>query len=132
MIDAFESEQVEFMRGKIASGLGQAQYFISREGYSRQFLEHLGFVPFPGTLNVQLEESFPVELPAIRIEGFAEEGKSFGECKCYRIRLNGIEAAVVRPEKSRYPPELIEIIAPVKLRALGLEDGDPVEVILLR
>ena len=119
------------MRGKIASGLGQGQYFISREGYSRQFVEQLGFVPFPGTLNVRLEEPFPAEQPAIRIEGFAEEGKSFGECKCYRIKLNGIEAAVVRPEKSRYPPELIEIIAPVKLRALGLEDGDPVEVILL-
>jgi riboflavin kinase len=131
MPDAFECEQVEFMRGKIASGLGQGQYFISREGYSRQFLEHLGFVPFPGTLNVRLEEPFPTEKPAIRIEGFAEEGKSFGECKCYRIKLNGIEAAVVRPEKSRYPLELIEIIAPVKLRALGLEDDDPVEVILL-
>jgi riboflavin kinase len=119
------------MRGKVASGLGLGQYFLTREGYSRQFVEKLGFVPFPGTLNVQLEEPFPAELPAIRIEGFAEEGKSFGECKCYRIKLNGIEAAVVRPEKSRYPLELIEVIAPVKLRALGLEDGDPVEVILL-
>jgi riboflavin kinase, archaea type len=131
MPDAFESEPVEFMRGKIASGLGQAQYFLTREGYSRQFVEKLGFVPFPGTLNVLLDEPFPAEQQAIRIEGFAEEGKSFGECKCYRIKLNGIEAAVVRPERSRYPPELIEIIAPMKLRALGLEDGDPVEVILL-
>jgi riboflavin kinase len=119
------------MRGKIASGLGQGQYFISREGYSRQFLQHLGFVPFPGTLNVRLEEPFPAEQPSIKIEGFREEGRSFGECKCYRIKLNGIEAAVVRPERSRYPAELIEIIAPVKLRALGLEDGDPVEIILL-
>ncbi len=131
MLDAFKSEQVEFMRGKILSGLGQAQYFISREGYSRQFQERLGFVPFPGTLNVLLEEPFPAERQAIEIEGFAEEGRSFGECRCYPIKLNGIEAAVVRPEKSRYPAELIEIIAPVKLRALGLEDGDAVEVILL-
>jgi len=119
------------MRGKIASGLGQGQYFISREGYSRQFLQHLGFVPFPGTLNVLLDEPFPAEQQAIKIEGFLEEGRSFGECKCYRIKLNGIDAAVVRPERSRYPAELIEVIAPLKLRALGLEDGDPVEVILL-
>ena len=123
----------DVLRGKIASGLGQGQYFLTREGYSRQFLQKLGFVPFPGTLNVRLEGPFPAEKQAIRIEGFAEEGKSFGECKCYRIKLNGIEAAVVRPEKSRYPPELIEVIAPVQLRrALGLEDGDSVEVILLR
>ena len=119
------------MRGKILSGLGQAQYFLTREGYSRQFVEKLGFIPFPGTLNVLLEEPFPAEQEAIKIEGFAEEGRTFGECKCYRIRLNGIDAAVVRPERSRYPPELIEVIAPVQLRALGLEDGDPVEVIII-
>jgi len=119
------------MRGKIASGLGQGRYFLTREGYSRQFVEKLGFVPFPGTLNVRLEEPFPAERQAIQIEGFVEEGKSFGECKCYRIKLNGIEAAVVRPEKSRYPLELIEVIAPIKLRTMGLEDGDPVDVILL-
>jgi hypothetical protein len=37
----------------------------------------------------------------IKIEGFSEEGRTFGECKCYPIKLNGIEAAVVRPERSR-------------------------------
>jgi riboflavin kinase len=120
------------MRGKIASGIGQGQYFLTREGYSRQFVLKLGFLPFPGTLNVILEEPFPAGQRAIKIEGFAEEGHTFGECKCYRIKLNGIDVAVVRPERSRYPPELIEIIARVQLRrALGLEDGDPVEVILL-
>ncbi len=120
------------MRGKILSGLGQAQYFLSREGYSRQFQERLGFVPFPGTLNVLLDEPFPAEKETIKIEGFAEESRTFGECKCYRIKLNGMQAAVVRPERSRYPPELIEVIAPVQLRlVLGLEDDDLVEVIII-
>ncbi len=120
------------MRGKILSGLGQAQYFLAREGYTRQFAAKLGFIPFPGTLNVLLDEPFPAEQEAIKIEGFTEEGRTFGECKCYRIKLNGIEAAVVRPERSRYPPDLIEVIAPVQLRrALGLEDGDLVDVVLL-
>jgi riboflavin kinase, archaea type len=123
----------KFMRGKVSSGLGQAQYFLSREGYCSQFLEQLGFIPFPGTLNVLLEEPFPTTgQQEIKIKGFTEDGKSFGECKCYRIKFNGMQAAVVRPEKSRYPPEMIEIIAPAKLRALGLEDGDQVEIILLR
>jgi hypothetical protein len=66
MPDAFEGEQVEFMRGKIASGLGQGQYFLTREGYSRQFLERLGFVPFPGTLNVLLEGPFTMKQQAIK------------------------------------------------------------------
>ena len=124
--------QVDLMRGKILSGLGQAQYFLTREGYSRQFAAKLGFVPFPGTLNVLLEEPFPAEGTAIEIESFTEEGRTFGACRCRRILLNGIAAAAVRPEKSRYPPELIEVIAPVQLRlALGLKDGDSVEVVLI-
>ncbi|MDD2755372.1 MAG: DUF120 domain-containing protein [Methanothrix sp.] len=55
------------MRGKIRSGLGQSQYFLTREGYSRQFVEKLGFIPFPRTLNVQLNEPFPAEPEANRI-----------------------------------------------------------------
>jgi len=66
----------DVMRGKISSGLGQAQYFLTREGYSRQFLERFGFVPFPGTLDVLLEEPFPTELQAIQIEGFTGEGRT--------------------------------------------------------
>lgn len=121
-----------FMRGKIVSGQGMGQHYISREGYSRQFLQHLGFIPFPGTLNVLLEGPLQTGLQAIKIEGFAEEGRSFGGCKCYRIKLNGIEAAVVLPERSCHPAELIEVVAPVQLRrALGLEDGDIVDVLLL-
>jgi riboflavin kinase len=126
-----KSKTVEFMRGRIMAGQGQGQYFISREGYSCQFLQKLGFVPFPGTLNVLLEEPFPAGRKAIEIEGFSEGGKSFGGCKCYPIKLNEIQAAVVRPERSRYPAELIEVIAPVRLRALGLDEGDSVEVIVL-
>ncbi len=53
----------------------------------------------------------------IKIEGFSEERRTFGECRCHRIKLNGIDAAVVQPERTRYPPELIEVIAPAKLRA---------------
>jgi riboflavin kinase len=121
----------DYMRGKIVSGLGQARYFISREGYSRQFLQKLGFIPFPGTLNVLLEEPLPEHHQAIKIEGFEEEGQTFGECRCYRIKVNGIDAAAVRPERSRHPPDLIEVIAPVRLRELGLEEGDPVEIIIL-
>ena len=45
------------MRGKISAGLGQGRYFISREGCIRQFLNHPQ-PPFPGTLNVLLEEPF--------------------------------------------------------------------------
>lgn len=119
------------MLGKITAGLGQAGYFLSREGYRRQFLECLGFVPFPGTLNVLLDEPFPASYPSILIQGFSEGEECFGGCRCYLISVGGMEAAAIRPERSRHPPELIEVIAPTNLRqALDLKDGDRVEVII--
>ena len=119
------------MQGKVISGLGRAGYFLGREGYSRQFREKLGFVPFPGTLNVLLEEPFPAPAPAILIHGFSEKEERFGACRCYRIQINGLDAVAIRPEKSSHPLEMIEVIAPVNLRrALNLKDGDTVEVAL--
>mgnify|MGYP001049614106 CR=1 FL=1 len=117
------------MFGKVTAGVGQAGYFLSRDGYRQQFLDRLGFIPFPGTLNVLLEEPFPASAPAILIQGFSEKEECFGACRCYRIQINGLDGAAIRPEKSSHPPELIEVISPVNLRrALDLKDGDTVEV----
>jgi riboflavin kinase len=121
------------MRGKVSAGRGEGQFYISKDGYKRQFIETLGFEPFPGTLNIKLEGAFvPPEEKAIRIKSFQDSNRTFGECRCYSIKLNRTDAAVVRPERSDYPDDLIEVIAPVNLRkALVLEDGDLVEVALL-
>ena len=117
------------MLGKVTSGVGQAGYYLCRDGYRQQFLDRLGFIPFPGTLNVLLDQPFPASAPSVTILGFYEKEKSFGACQCYRIRINGLDAMAIRPEKSSHPPELIEVIAPLNLRrALNLKDGDTVEV----
>jgi riboflavin kinase, archaea type len=127
----FAESSMRIMQGKITAGLGLAGSFLSREGYRRQFLECLGFVPFPGTLNVLLDEPLPPSAPAILIQGFSEGVECFGGCRCYHISINGMAAAVIRPESSRHPPELIEVIAPANLRrTLDLKDGDSVEVII--
>jgi len=125
-------ETLEVVRGTVTAGLGEGQYYISREGYRTQFLQKLGFVPFPGTLNIKLDEPFvPVPGQAIKIKGFNGEERTFGDCCCYKIRVKGIEAAIVRPDRSSYPENLLEVIAPVSLReALGLDNGDEIEVIL--
>ncbi len=130
--NVFEGRRADVLRGRVAAGLGEGQYYISKMGYGSQFLEKLGFEPFPGTLNVKLDEPFlPAKHQAVMIEGFSDEGRTFGECRCYRIRLCGLEAAIVRPDRSSYPPDLVEVIAPVCLRdALGLVEGDLVEVTL--
>jgi len=121
------------LRGKVASGLGEGRYYISREGYRRQFSEKLGFDPSPGTLNLKLDEPFTIEdSDSIEIEGFSDEGRSFGGCRCLPAEVGGVRGAVVRPERTGYPPDLLELIAPVNLReALSLSDGDEVDVVLV-
>lgn len=122
---------MKVIHGKVESGLGEGQHYISKDGYSSQFQKMLGFIPFPGTLNLRLDEPFVPSGEAIKIMGFSEKGKTFGGCDCYWIRINGIKAVIVRPERSSYPSDLIEIIAPIRLReSLGLSDGDEVEVAL--
>jgi riboflavin kinase len=120
------------MRGKVTSGLGIGQYYISLEGYRNQFLRHIGFDPIPGPLNIKLDGPLdPKKMKAIDIESFEDEGKTFGKCWCYRIMVQGIEAAIVRPDRSNYPADLVEVIAPVRLReTLGLSDGDAIELIM--
>lgn len=102
------------------------------KGYSSQFTEKLGFLPFPGTLNLKLDRPFVLDdsnPDLIRIEGFIYEGRAFGACICRPVRICGIRGAIVRPERTSYSATLLELIAPVNLReALGLSDGDEVEV----
>nr|WP_304364382.1 winged helix-turn-helix domain-containing protein/riboflavin kinase [Methanosarcina sp. KYL-1] len=119
------------LEGVVLTGLGEGQYYINIPGYRKQFEEMLNFVPFPGTLNLQLTENSSAlrgrlrEMPAVRIHGFSDGERTYGGGKCYPVRVGGIEAAVVVPERTHYPEDLIEIIAPIKLRdALGLKDGD--------
>jgi riboflavin kinase len=123
------------LEGKVLKGLGEGQYYVNIPGYRKQFEEKLHFVPFPGTLNIQLSESSSAlrnllrEMPAARVEGFNDGERTFGGGKCYLVVIGGIEAAIVSPERTHYPSDLIEIIAPVKLRdALELNDGDRVVV----
>jgi riboflavin kinase, archaea type len=120
------------LKGKIITGLGEGQYYISRDGYRKQFNLKLGFDPSPGTLNLKLAEPFPqTETDSIKIEGFVDDNGTFGGCKCYRVMIGDIKGAIVRPERSNDPFNLIEVIANVHLRkALNLKDGDELEMIL--
>ena len=125
---------MKFIRGRVVTGLGEGRYYLSREGYRKQFKQKLGFDPYPGTLNLKLSEPFCQSSEgSIEIEGFNDEGRAFGGCRCYLLMIRDVRCAAVRPERSRYPPDLVEIIAPVNLRkALGLYDGDTVDMVLER
>ncbi|MEM1514590.1 MAG: DUF120 domain-containing protein [Candidatus Bathyarchaeia archaeon] len=125
------------IKGEVFSGLGEGAYYISQEGYKKQFIEKLGFDPYPGTLNLKISNGKGLMLRTIldvhlgiNIKGFRNKNRTFGSVKCFLATINDYErGAVVLAERSHYSEDVLEIIAPVCLREkLGLKDGDEVKV----
>lgn len=128
------------LEGILFSGLGEGAYYVTKEGYRKQFMEKLGFDPYPGTLNLKLTTEYDVKTmseleayPAIEIQGFKNESRTFGSVKCYPAIINNKEkGAVVYALRSHYNASVLEIIAPVFLRGrLKLKDGNKVKVEIL-
>ena len=40
------------LKGTLVSGMGEGAYYMGLSGYTKQFKSKIGYVPFPGTLNV--------------------------------------------------------------------------------
>ena len=124
------------LTGKLVSGLGEGAGFTRTEWARRQFVELLGIDPYPGTLNLVVEDEADFETwRTIRKQaGVTVTPPDRGWCKgtCYRATVAGtIKGAVVVPEIADYPAGKIEIIAETGLReALGLVDGDPVTLVI--
>ena len=128
---------VKILNGRVITGLGEGQYYISLEGYRMQFREKLGFDPYPGTLNIKLDPP-SIELRKrisadIRISGFKSQNRTFGKGSCFNVRISDINGAVIIPERTHYPEDIIEVIAPVNLREhLNVVDGSTVAVEVIK
>ncbi|MEM4389254.1 MAG: DUF120 domain-containing protein [Candidatus Micrarchaeia archaeon] len=123
------------LRGVVFTGLRDGRYYMSLEGYRKQFAEKLGFEPYPGTLNLRIDEPEKKTLLAqrrgIEIGGFEHNGRVFGALKAFRASVNGVKGAVIIPERSHYGNDVVEVISEHYLRKkLGLRDGDRAEVVV--
>ena len=130
----FQEAQDIKITGKVASGLGEGQYYLEQEEYSSQIAEKLGFKPFPGTLNITVtpEEYSKLDLlpssAIIQIGGFEAQGRTFGKADCIPVLIGKIECAIIIPKRSHHT-DVLEIISKVQLRKkLGLKDGDGILV----
>ena len=104
----FELTDRVLFKGKIISGLGEGRYYTEQGGYIEQFKEKLGFVPYPGTLNVEIEyvERDKLRLlkdhRAINIDEFKTKNRTFGGVRCFRAKIAGTDGAIVLPMRSHY------------------------------
>ena len=128
------------LEGVLFTGLGEGAYYVTRDKYRKQFIEKLGFDPYPGTLNLKLTSEYDTKArseletyPGIEIEGFKDESRTFGNVRCYPVVINNKrKGAVIFALRSHYNSSVLEIIAPTYLRSeLKLKDGHKVKVEVL-
>lgn len=116
------------------SGKGEGAMFITLPWVAKQIKEKLGFVPFPGTLNLKLTENSRKTREVLDRSSGIEILPAFGyrNGRFFRAKLKRLDCAIVVPDVLDYPKDLIEIISSENLRRLlQLTDGSKVEVQVL-
>ncbi|MEM3727822.1 MAG: DUF120 domain-containing protein [Candidatus Bathyarchaeia archaeon] len=120
------------MKGKIVSGSGEGSFFTALPWVKRQIKEKLGFVPYPGTLNLKLAGEYVEGRKLLENVKAIEILPELGYCrgKCFRAYIGrDVACAVALPCVENYPKDVLEIVAPSNLREkLKLKDGDELEV----
>mgnify|MGYP005859872549 CR=1 FL=1 len=136
----FETDSGLTLSGTVTTGMGEGKHYISLPGYERQFESKLGYTPFPGTLNLELDESSVRargELgcqAAVPIDSWEDGDRTFGAATCYPARMTADggdyePVHVIVPDRTHHDEGNIEVIAPEKLREeLALDDGETVSV----
>ena len=131
----FGTEKNVKMFGTLETGLGEGGYYISKEGYMEQFNDKLNWKPYKGTFNLRLNNDEVPKIEAMKaaegilIEGFEEEGRTFGKAWIFKCTLETKQGelikkcAIISPKRTHYK-RVVEIISPVFLRKeLNVKDG---------
>ncbi|WP_433628640.1 DUF120 domain-containing protein [Halomicrococcus sp. NG-SE-24] len=137
----FENVAGVDLTGTVTGGMGEGRHYISLPGYNEQFVDRLGYEPFPGTLNVELTDesirarSAMESLDPVPIDGWEDGDRTYGPAVCYPASVETAEgetydeAHVITPERTHHDEDQLELIAPVKLReTMDLADGDHLTV----
>ena len=116
--------------GIVTTGLGKAAFFLSQEFYKNQFNEKCGFIPFPGTLNLIVEEDKLEDIRLIKnsCKNVIKPNQGFGGVKYIKAHLNNnIDGAILFPDKTTHDENYLEFISKYKLRdKYNFKDGDEI------
>jgi len=123
-------------KGTIISGMGEGAYYMSMKGYTKQFKANLGYVPFPGTLNVKLTDKESIEakrsliaFPGIMIDGFSDGKRTYGWVKCYPAKINNTDAALILLERTHHDDSIIELISEANVKKVTkLSTGSKISI----
>jgi riboflavin kinase len=125
------------LKGTLVSGMGEGAYYMSLKGYTKQFKSKIGYIPFPGTLNVKLGKKEYTEairqfevMDGNRIDGYSDGKRTYGWVKCFKAKLNSsFDCELIRLERTHHDTSTIELISKNNLRkSAKISDGNKVTI----
>ena len=125
------------LKGTLVSGMGEGAYYMGLKGYTKQFQSKIGYVPYPGTLNVRLDQKIHQEaikqfetLNGVKIKSFSDGKRTYGWVKCFTAKLNNsINCELIILERTHHDDSIIELISKSCIRKTAkLKDGSKVSI----
>ena len=125
------------LKGTLVSGMGEGAYYMGLKGYTKQFKSKIGYVPYPGTLNVRLDQKIHQEaikqfetLNGVKIKSFSDGKRTYGWVKCFTAKLNNsTNCELIILERTHHDDSIIELISKTSLRKIAkLKDGSKVSI----
>jgi len=107
------------------------------KGYTKQFKSKIGYVPFPGTLNVRIDQKIHQEaikqfetLNGIKIKSFSDGKRTYGWVKCFPAKLNNsVNCDLILLERTHHDNSVIELISKTCLRKTAkLKDNAKISI----
>ncbi len=139
----YQQETQMTILGTLLTGFGEGQYYMSLEEYDSQFTKILGWKPYPGTLNIKIQDpedfhvlSQLIEQSANLIPGFEHNGRQLGAVNILwkEVKIGtpqqkeAVAGAILRPVRTHHTA-VVELISPKYLREyFNLEDGAEVTI----
>lgn len=126
------------LKGRVVSGAREAAFFTQLDWVQVQCQAKLGFKPYPGTLNLEIDEEGVSVIQVLK----KEEGitlippdPQYCVAQALPLMVGDIRGALIIPSEdvNIHGKNIVEVMAPVKLKgALGLTEGDPVVLAIHR
>ncbi|MDH5431394.1 MAG: DUF120 domain-containing protein [Nitrosopumilus sp.] len=125
------------LKGTLVSGMGEGAYYMGLKGYTKQFESKIGYVPYPGTLNVKLDQKIHQEaikqfetFDGVKIKSFSDGKRTYGWVKCFNAKLNNsTNCELIILERTHHDDSIIELISKTCLRKIAkLKDGSKVSI----
>ena len=116
-------EKTLTLEAKPVKGLGEGAKYVAHPYYNSHLARILGCKPYPGTLNLEANttwKTLAAKCPPKQIPGATIQQTRLGPVHYWHTTLTihgkRVKALLVRPQLSKHPPNILELIACTKLK----------------